>query len=114
MKQTKEDKKVEELIKEKDRFMLKYLQAMEFSDARLMEDHDTGFNKKIAEALQEAILSEQQRLLEGLEEMRREDGELNEAGECVCCGDGGGWMPCVNAEVNTCLDQVKELINKQQ
>ena len=101
MKQTKEDKKVQEYVA----ILISVLKNEE-----ILEKDFAWFKN----TLQEAIQAERQRLLEGLEEMRREDGELNEAGECVCCGDGGGWMPCVNAEVNTCLDQVKELITKQQ
>jgi len=49
-KQSQEE--TEKLIKEKDKFMLRYLQAMEFSDARLMEDHDIAFNNTIKQALQ--------------------------------------------------------------
>jgi len=52
MKPKTNDEITKELIKEKDIFILRYLQAMEFGDARLMEDYDIAFNKKLEEALE--------------------------------------------------------------
>ncbi|MBP7118478.1 hypothetical protein KBA63_00160 [Candidatus Woesebacteria bacterium] len=57
-----EDKTAEELIKEKDKFMLRYLQAMENHDARLAEDHDLAFNKLIKQAVQSTREEERKKL----------------------------------------------------
>lgn len=74
---------VEKLIEEKNKFMLRYLQAMEVYDARLAEDYDVAFDKKITEAIEAAKL-------EGAEEEReRFIGFLKENHKGAFRDDGG-------------------------
>jgi len=95
MKQTKEEK-IEELV-----VALK-ITGMHPSSIEIMRDG-------ITLALQEAIQAERKRILEGLEEMypvsvcSRHKGVVEVCPICYPL-----WI------ANQCLDQVKELINKQQ